>query len=309
VHRLKCRQTFIAEDCTGKDRALASDQVTTLREGFVPRFRIGFLAALLLSLAFHASLLLPWWSKVRPPAPEEPMQLRLMPRPEVKPPPKSKPPKAKPLKPVKPIAVPDTPLPPAPEKAPLSMPAPPAPTAEEWKIASTYTLKNSKRYRYNWGQQVRSMMGTAVEGPGQGVVRFRIEIAPDGKIAKVEELWSTSELASELAWNAIRNLPPLPPTPTGKPLVFEQTISFLPYETGWPPSYKLDCLPDPPIFKNQFAWDGASPRPGAREYPESGSPSGRAPPSADCDPDSTADSIEEEERELKRQMELLRWGR
>ena len=45
-------------------------------------------------------------------------------------------------------------------------------------MASTYTLKNSKRYRNAWAQQVRSMMGTAVEGPDQGVVRFAIEIAP-----------------------------------------------------------------------------------------------------------------------------------
>jgi hypothetical protein len=55
------------------------------------------------------------------------------------------------------------------------MDAPPAPTAQEWAQAGTYTLKNSKRYRYTWGQQVRSMMGTAIEGPDQGVVRFRVE--------------------------------------------------------------------------------------------------------------------------------------
>ncbi len=88
------------------------------------------------------------------------------------------------------------------------MPAPPAPTAEEWQLASSYTLRNSKRYRYAWGQQVRSMMGTAVEGPGQGQVRFRIEIAPDGTIASVKELWSTSDAASKLAWEVIQKLPP-----------------------------------------------------------------------------------------------------
>ena len=99
------------------------------------------------------------------------------------------------------------------EQTPASVAAPPAPTAEEWAIASTYTLKNSKRYRYNWGQQVRSMMGTAVEGPQQGHVRFRIEIASDGKLAKIETLWSTSEVAEKLARHAMESLPPLPPPP------------------------------------------------------------------------------------------------
>ena len=59
-----------------------------------------------------------------------------------------------------------------------SLAAPSAPTSEEWAFASKYTLKNSKGYRHSFGQQVRSMMGTAVEGPDQGQVRFRIEIAP-----------------------------------------------------------------------------------------------------------------------------------
>lgn len=194
-------------------------------------------------------------------------------------------------------------------RTPASLEAPPAPSAEEWGLAATYTLKNSKRYRNNWGQLVRSMMGTAVEGPDQGMVRFRIEIAPDGKVAKVEELWSTSEKASQLAWQAIRNLPPTPPTPTGKPLVFEKTISFLPYETGWPPSYKNDCLPDPPGFSNPFAWDGSSPRPAIRAQPVSETAPDHEPASSDCDPTSTADTIEEEEGELKRQMERNRWGR
>ena len=147
------------------------------------------------------------------------------------------------------------------------------------------------------------MMGTAVEGPDQGAVRFRIEIAPDGKIAKVEELWSTSEVVSKLAREAIRNLPPLPPIPTGKPLTFEQTISFQPYETGWPPSYKLDCLPEPLPFNNPFAWNG-SPSP-----PSGLAPAHRPPPPEGCPPDSTADTIEEEERELKRQIDQWRWGR
>ena len=143
-------------------------------------------------------------------------------------------------------------------RQPASMEAPPAPSAAEWALAGTYTLKNSKRYRYNWGQQVRSMMGTAIEGPDQGVVRFRIEIAPDGSITSVQTLWTTSELAEKLARQAIEKMPPLPPTPTGKPLIFEQTISFQPFASGGPPTYQDDCLPDPPVFRNRFAWDGKS---------------------------------------------------
>jgi len=187
------------------------------------------------------------------------------------------------------------------------MAAPPPPSAEEWKLASTYTLKNSKRYRNAWGQQVRSMMGTAEEGPDQGQVRFRITLNPDGSLAQAEELWSTSAKASELARKAIRNMPPLPPTPTGKPLVFEQTLSFLPYETGWPPSYKQDCLPEPPVFRNPFAWGGQAQPPGqpAASPPQETEAASRA----ECDPSSTAGTIEEEEKELARQMNQHRWGR
>ncbi|BBP01099.1 hypothetical protein SFSGTM_18070 [Sulfuriferula nivalis] len=196
--------------------------------------------------------------------------------------------------------------PPEPEKKPASMPAPPPPTAEEWKLASTYTLKNSKRYRYNWGQLVRSMMGTAVEGPQQGQVRLHIEIAPDGKIAKVEVLWTTSETAEKLALQAISALPPLPPTPTGKPLVFEKTISFEPVEMGWPPIYKYDCLPDPPAFHNPYAWDGASIQHTAQGNQEAGSPVTSASPQTDCPPDSSSDSIDAEEKDMKRQFD--QWG-
>jgi TonB family protein len=140
------------------------------------------------------------------------------------------------------------------------MDAPPAPTAAEWAQASTYKLKNSKRYRYTWAQQVRSMMGTAFEGPDQGVVRFQIEIAPDGTLTRLETLWSTSPKAEELARKAIDSMPPLPPTPTGLPLVFEKTISFQPFVSDVPPLYKDDCLPDPPSFINPYAWDGKSPQ-------------------------------------------------
>lgn len=180
------------------------------------------------------------------------------------------------------------------------MPAPPAPTAEEWKLASTYTLKNSKRYRYTWAQQVRSMMGTAVEGPQQGMVRLHIEIAPDGKLAKADVLWSTSETAEKLALQAIRSLPPLPPTPTGKPLVFDKTIAFMPYETGWPPVYKYDCVPDPPSFHNRFAQNGASTRTASQE------PEANASADTDCSPDDTSDSIEAEEKDMQRQFK--EWG-
>ena len=201
------------------------------------------------------------------------------------------------------------PPPPPPEPAPAAPPppatlvAPPPPTAADWAFASTYTLKNSKAYRHTWGQQVRSMMGTAVEGPDQGQVRFRITINPDGSLAQAEELWSTSAKASALARKAIQNMPTLPPTPNGKPLIFEQTISFLPYETGWPPSYKYDCLPDPPGFKNPFAWDGTSPQQPPAPEPE------REERSPDCHPSDVEATFEEEDSELKRQVERNRWGR
>jgi TonB family protein len=143
-------------------------------------------------------------------------------------------------------------------KAPATQAAPSAPTAEEWAFASKYTLKNSKGYRHSWGKQVRSMMGTAVEGVDQGQVRFRIEIAPNGSIIQVDTLWKTSDKAEQLARKAIRSMPPLPPTPTGKPLIFEKTISFSPFANDDSPIYSNDCLPDPPAFNNPFAWDGKS---------------------------------------------------
>jgi hypothetical protein len=148
---------------------------------------------------------------------------------------------------------------PAPERPRASMAAPAPPTAEEWAFAASYTNKNSKGYRYSWGQQVRSMMGTAVDGPDQGLVRFRIEIAPDGRLTQLQTLWTTSTVAEQLARQAIENMPPLPPTPTGKPLVFDKTITFSPFANDGPPVYRDDCLPDPPVFRNPFTWDGRSP--------------------------------------------------
>jgi TonB family protein len=150
------------------------------------------------------------------------------------------------------------------------------------------------------------MMGTAVEGLQQGLVRFRIEIAPDGKLAKADVLWSTSEIAEKLALQAIRSLPPLPPTPTGKPLVFEKTIAFVPFEAGWPPIYKYDCLPDPSSFHNPFAWNGSSPQRTSQEHQENASPSSSAPQQAECPPDSEPDSIEAEEKDMERQFK--EWG-
>lgn len=145
------------------------------------------------------------------------------------------------------------------ERAPAFMEAPPAPSAQEWALAAGYSLKNSKRYRYTWGQQVRSMMGTAMEGPDQGVVRFRIEIAPEGTLVRLETLWTTSAKAEALARKAVESMPPLPPTPTGKPLIFEKTISFQPFAQDDAPIYKYDCEPDPPAFSNPFVFDGRSP--------------------------------------------------
>lgn len=272
--------------------------------------RTSFLVALALSLGVHAGLLALGRFPALPPPPsavQEPLQvdLTLAPAQPVKP--------ARPATPVppsvgmqQPVRVPDPPLARVPEKTPATMAAPPAPTAEEWQLAATYALKNSKRYRYNWGQQVRSMMGTAVEGERQGLVRFRIEIAPDGTLARADVLWSTSELVEELALQAIRAMPPLPPTPTGKPLIFEKTIALLPFETGWPPVYKYDCLPDPPSFRNPFAWNGSSPQRTPQAHQDDASPL-RSAPQAECPPDSVPeDSIEAEEKDMERQFK--EWG-
>lgn len=148
------------------------------------------------------------------------------------------------------IVPPDTPA--------ASMAAPPAPSAEDWAFASGYALKNAKAYRHTWGQQIRSQMGTAVEGPDQGMVRFRVEIAPDGRLARLETLWSTSAMAERLARQAIESMPRWAATPGGRPLVFERTISFTAFANDDPPIYKDDCLPDPPAYRNPFAWDGSA---------------------------------------------------
>ncbi len=181
--------------------------------------------------------------------------------------------------------------------------APPAPSAEEWAFAARYTLKNSKGYRHSWGQQVRSMMGTAVEGPDQGVVRFRVEIAPDGQLASLHTLWSTSSVAERLARQAIESLPPLPPTPTGQPLVFERTIAFTPHASDGPPLYQDDCQPDLPAFRNPFVWDGRSAQ--VRSTPEAAQ---KLDPQAleECRRQLPRDSLEAELARDRRLME--RWG-
>jgi hypothetical protein len=190
-----------------------------------------------------------------------------------------------------------------------SMAAPAAPTAEEWAFASTYKLKNSKGYRHTWGQQVRSMMGTAVEGPDQGLVRFRIEIAPDGSLTRLETLWSTSPVAERLARQAIDSMPQWPSTPTGQPLIFEKTISFSPFASDDLPLYKDDCLPDPPVFSNSFAWDGNSARLQVQAKPiEKPDPQSLE----DCLKQLPKDSIEAEsarDRRLLEQWDFDRLGR
>lgn len=210
--------------------------------------------------------------------------------------------------PPKPAHVPPTPqVSPAPvenaEKQPATKAAPPAPTAEEWAFAAKYTNKNSKAYRYNWGVQVRSMMGTAVEGPDQGTVRFRVTIAPDGRLANLETLWSTSAVAERLARKAIESMPPLPPTPTGKPLIFDRTISFTPFAADAPPTYKDDCEPDPPVFHNPYALKEYATQDDA-EHTQTDKLDPKA--LAECLRQLPKDSIDAVEAEDKRQMD--RWG-
>lgn len=146
-------------------------------------------------------------------------------------------------------------------------------------------------------------MGTMVEGPDQGFVRFRIEIAPDGTLAKLETLWTTSSVAERLARQAVESMPALPPTPTGKTLIFEKTISFSPFASDGPPSYRDDCLPDPPVYRNPFTWDG-KPAPLRVELPKPEKPDPQA--LEECLKQLPQDSIEAETARDQRVME--RWG-
>ena len=274
--------------------------------------------ALLLTLALHAVVWLlasgyPFQHVSPPQAPKTAENIVFL---ELIPPPRQplpEPPSAPPTTPITaPVTVPppDTALadqapapPPLPDRPRASMATPPPPTAEEWAFAANYTNKNSKGYRYSWGQQVRSMMGTAVEGPDQGVVRFRIEIAPDGRLTQVQTLWTTSAKAEQLARQAIENMPPLPPTPTGKPLIFDRTISFSPFANDGPPIYRDDCKPEPPVFRNPFAWDGKSPQVVAVP-----TPTAPLDPQAlaDCLRQLPKDSIEAESASDQRLMD--QWG-
>ena len=192
------------------------------------------------------------------------------------------------------------------DKQPASLAAPSAPTAEEWAFASKYMLKNSKGYRHSFGQQVRSMMGTAVEGPDQGHVRFSIEIAPNGTVTKIETLWKTSDKTEQLARKAMKSMPALLPTPTGKPLIFERTISFTPFATNDAPVYRDDCLPDTPAFSNPFSWDGKSPQEIKKSKPaEKLSPEALA----ECLKQLPQDSIDGITAEGQRQLDIWSSGK
>lgn len=274
----------------------------------MPAARINLPLALTLSLGLHAGLVALWVATAIPyrtPAAQD-LQIRL----EVTPPPPENLVHSARQRPArKPKAEKQSPLPDFPPptgKQPVTMAAPAAPTAEEWALASTYTLKNSKRYRYNWGQQVRSMMGTAVEGVRQGMARIHVEIAPNGKLARVDVLWSTSEYVEKRVLQAIHAMPPLPATPTGKPLTFEKTIAFVPFETGWPPIYKNDCLLDPATFQNPFAWNGTPQQHAPQANPSNAIASSRnAATQPEC-PDAGPDSIDAEEKDMARQFR--QWG-
>jgi hypothetical protein len=260
------------------------------------RFQMG----LLISLAFHLILIVVGLNyqennRIKPKLLDEVIQVKLEPEKKTEDKKEAKPDEEQALVLNTQRVVPE-------EKKLAYMDAPPAPSAEEWQKASSYTLKNSKRYRHNWGQQVRSMMGRSVEGPDQGMVRFHIEIAANGQLSKLETLWSTSDVAEKLARQAIENMPPLPPIPTGKPLIFQKTISFQPVDDGWPPIYKYDCLPDPPAFKNPFAWDGKSAQVAIQQKVADGS---KQEMPTDC-PVIEDDTIEAEAADMKRQFEI--WG-
>lgn len=219
--------------------------------------------------------------------------------PALKPPAEATPERAPEPQPTSPL-----PTPPSPPPTPARQEAPPPPTAEEWAFAAGYTQKNSKAYRHVWGQQVRSGMGAVEEGPEQGAVRFRLEIAPDGRLARLETLWTTSAVAEAKARQAIQNMPPSPPTPTGQTLVFERTIVFSPHAADNPPVYQYDCEPDPPTFRNPYAWDAKTP-PTARPAFTQG-PSLSEAEREDCLRQLPTESIDAAVARDRRVME--RWG-
>ncbi len=280
-----------------------------------PRRGAGPAVGLAVSVVVHALLLAVVAGHLSMRKPHRPadepavVQLRLLPPPEAveREPETPAPALEPPGLPVPSIAAPEVAVLPPPEarRQPVTMAAPPAPTAEEWAFAGRYTLKNSKAYRHTWGQQVRSMMGTAVEGPDQGMVRFRVEIAPDGSLASLDTLWSTSPAAERLARQVIASMRRWPATPTGRPLVFEKTIAFTPFASDGPPLYKDDCLPDVPVFSNPFAWDGTSVRETIAARP-TGKPDAQA--MEDCLRQLPQDSIEAETARDQRLMDQWGWS-
>lgn len=269
--------------------------------------------ALLLSIALHTAagaLLAGWAPALTPPPPPVPDQITYLaeiappepppqaPQPAANPEPPPPAPADTPPAPEPPSPAPAEPSPQAPVKA--TKDAPRAPSAEDWAMASTYKLKNGKRYRYNWGLQLRSLMGTAVEGENNGVVRFKVTVAPDGSLAQLETLWATSPNTERLMREALARMPPLPPTPNGQPLVFERTIAFDPWTDEMPPLYKDDCLPDPPQLGNPYVWDGKSPQgPALQPVAEKIDPEAYA----ECLKQLPQDTIEAEAASDQRQLE------
>ncbi|MBK6388270.1 MAG: energy transducer TonB [Rhodoferax sp.] len=191
---------------------------------------------------------------------------------------------------------------PPPGERPLtSMNAPPAPTAQEWAAAGQYTLKNSKRYRYTWGQQVRSMMGTAIEGPDQGAVRFRIEIAPTGKLARLDTLWTTSATVEKRARKPLKDAAAAS-HPHRQAPVFENNSVFNAFDADAPHlqirlSARSASLRQPVCVERQIA-------PGACRA----AVAGKADPQAvaDCLKQLPQDTIEAESAHNQRQLE--QWG-
>jgi hypothetical protein len=81
----------------------------------------------------------------------------------------------------------------------------------------------------------------------------------------------------------------------------------VPFEIGWPPIYKYDCLADPSAFNNPFVWNGSSPQRNPQAPQENASESRRSAPQTECPPGSVPeDSIEAEEKDMERQFK--EWG-
>ena len=104
----------------------------------------------------------------------------------------------------------------------------------------------------------------------------------------------------------MKSMPALPPTPTGKSLIFERTISFTPFATNDAPIYRDDCLPDTPAFGNPFAWDGKSPQ----EIKKSKSAEKLSPEAlAECLKQLPQDSIDGITAEAQRQLDIWSSGK